>query len=159
MSHFRHLVLGAWVLLLIVGVATAVEERTPETAVATLDVAAGVEATLFASEPVMKSPSNIDIDHRGRVWVCDIMNYRRNKNKRPEGDRILILEDTDGDGKSDKSSVYYQGRDVDSVLGICVLGNKVIVSCAPNVLVFTDDDSRDFVEQRRPAAHVAWRQS
>ncbi len=142
MLYFRRAALGAFALLFLASVANAVE-RTPETAVGNLDVAEGLEATLFGSEPVMKSPSNIDIDHRGRVWVCDIMNYRRNKNKRPEGDRILILEDTDGDGKSDTSKVFYQGRDIDSALGICVLGNKVIVSCAPVVLVFTDTNGDD----------------
>ncbi len=142
MLYFRRVALGVCALLLTATIANAVE-RTPETAVGNLDVAEGLEATLFGSEPVMKSPSNIDIDHRGRVWVCDIMNYRRNKNKRPEGDRILILEDTDGDGKSDTSKVFYQGRDIDSALGICVLGNKVIVSCAPVVLVFTDTNGDD----------------
>ena len=48
--------------------------------------------------------------------------------------------DDDGDGVADKSTVFYQGTDINSALGICVLGNKVIVSCAPNVFVFTDED-------------------
>ena len=116
--------------------------REPE-AVGNLEVAEGLEATLFASEPMMLSPSNIDVDHRGRVWVCEVVNYRRHNGKRPEGDRILILEDTDGDGRADESKVYYQGRDVDSAMGICVLGNKVIVSCSPDILVFTDEDGDD----------------
>ena len=115
----------------------------PKDAVAALDVAAGLEATLFSSEPAILSPTNIDVDHRGRVWVCEVTNYRGRRNTRKAGDRILILEDTDGDGKADTTKVYYQGRDVDSALGICVLGNKVIVSCSPNVLVFTDTDGDD----------------
>src|SRR3954452_12001475 len=53
----------------------------------------------------------------------------------------MILEDTDGDGKADKVKTFYQGRDVDSAMGICVLGNKVIVSATPNVLVFTFDEN------------------
>ncbi len=114
-----------------------------EEALAALDVADGVEAELFASEPILLNPTNIDIDARGRVWACEVINYRGRKNSRAEGDRILILEDTDGDGKADKTKVYYQGRDVDSALGICVLGNKVIVSCSPNVLVFTDTNGDD----------------
>ena len=52
-------------------------------------------------------------------------NYRGNNGKRPKGDRILIF-DTAG-----KSKVFYQGKDIDSTMGICVLGNKVIVSCSP----------------------------
>ncbi|MEZ5299368.1 MAG: hypothetical protein R3F11_01665 [Verrucomicrobiales bacterium] len=35
-----------------------------------------LEATLFASEPMMLSPSAIDVDHRGRVWVCEVISYR-----------------------------------------------------------------------------------
>jgi putative membrane-bound dehydrogenase-like protein len=111
-----------------------------EHALSGLDVAPGLEATLFAGEPMVLSPSDIDVDHKGRVWVCEVVNYRGRNGQRPEGDRILVLEDTDRDGVADKRTVFYQGRDVDSALGICVLGNKVIVSVAPNVFVFTDDD-------------------
>ncbi|MCE9555583.1 MAG: c-type cytochrome [Planctomycetes bacterium] len=118
----------------------AADNRSAEKAVAGLDVAPGLSATLFASEPMMLNPTNIDVDHLGRVWVCEVVNYRHNNGKRPAGDRILVLEDTDGDGKLDKSTVFYQGRDIDSALGICVLGKKVIVSCAPNIFVFTDED-------------------
>lgn len=120
--------------------------RLPIDAVSGLDVADGLEATLFSSEPDLLSPTNIDIDHLGRVWVCEVVNYRLRNGERPEGDRILIVEDTNGDGKADKTSVFYQGRDIDTALGICVLptvsgkGTRVIVSVAPNVFVFTDDD-------------------
>jgi putative membrane-bound dehydrogenase-like protein len=116
----------------------------PAEATATLTLADGLEATLFASEPMLSSPSDIDVDAKGRVWVCEVVNYRGKANTRAEGDRILVLEDTDGDGRADKETVFHQGRDVDSALGICVIGEgpgrKVIVSCAPDVLVFHDDD-------------------
>jgi putative membrane-bound dehydrogenase-like protein len=113
----------------------------PANAVYYLDVRTDLRATLFASEPAITNPTNMDIDHRGRVWICDVMNYRGNNGKRPAGDRILILEDTDGDGRYDRVKLFYQGRDVDSAMGICVLGNKVIVSCSPNILVFTYDEN------------------
>jgi putative membrane-bound dehydrogenase-like protein len=116
----------------------------PAVAAETLNVADGLEASLFAGEPLLSSPSDIDVDAKGRVWVCEVMNYRGKANTRAEGDRILVLEDTDGDGSADKQTVFHQGRDVDSALGICVIGEgpgrKVIVSCAPNVFVFHDDD-------------------
>ncbi len=118
----------------------AEDDHPPSKAVAGLDVAPGLEATLFASEPMMASPTNIDVDDRGRVWICDVVNYRHRNGERPAGDRILILEDTDGDGRADKSTVFYQGRDIDSAMGICVLGNRVIVTCSPNVFIFTDTD-------------------
>ena len=121
----------------------SVEARSPENAVAGLDVADGVQATLSSSEPVLKSLTNLDIDHRGRVWVCEVVNYRGHRNDRPEGDRILILEDTDHDGVMDKTTVFYQGRDIDSALGLCVLGNRVLVSAAPYVLEFIDENGDD----------------
>ncbi|OYW24882.1 MAG: dehydrogenase, partial [Planctomycetales bacterium 12-60-4] len=112
----------------------------PEDAVANLDVGEGLEATLFAFEPLLKNPSNIDIDHLGRIWVCEVMNYRHHNGERPEGDRILILEDSDGDNKADKQTVFYQGKDVDSAHGICVLGERVIISCGDSVFSLYDRD-------------------
>ncbi|MBA3313647.1 MAG: NPCBM/NEW2 domain-containing protein [Planctomycetota bacterium] len=122
-------------------------------ALAGIDVADDLEMTLFAGEPELKNPTSIDIDHRGRVWACEVVNYRQFRNTdspvREAGDRILILEDTDHDAKADKTTVFYQGRDIDSAHGICVLGNKAIVSAGANVFVFTDangDDQADTKE-------------
>lgn len=121
-------------------------------ATSSLKVADGLEATLFASEPMIVNPTNIDIDTRGRVWVCEGFNYRLDLNPtnphKAEGDRIVILEDTDGDGKADKHKVFYQGNDINSALGICVFGNKVIVSRSPDVFVFTDEDGDDIPDSK-----------
>ncbi|MEM7011874.1 MAG: PVC-type heme-binding CxxCH protein [Verrucomicrobiota bacterium] len=115
----------------------------PTQALDALEVPSGLELTLFASEPTLVSPTNLDVDARGRVWVIEVTNYRRNRDTRPEGDRILILEDTDGDGVADDTKVFYQGRDIDSAMGIAVLGDRVIVTCSPNVIVFHDEDGDD----------------
>lgn len=120
------------------------EKRMPENAVRSLKVTEGLEATLFAHEPMLTNPTNIDVDAQGRVWVCEGFNYRNQLNpKNPyhqAGDRILILTDTTGDGIADKQTVFYQGNDINAALGICVLDNRVIVSCSPNVFIFTDTD-------------------
>ncbi len=109
----------------------------------TMTVPEGLEVSLFASEPQLVNPANMDIDAKGRVWITEGANYRRWSNLRPEGDRIVILEDTDGDGAADVVKTFYQGKDVNTALGICVLGNKVIVSCSPKIMVFTDADGDD----------------
>ncbi len=131
---------------------SAVEKRLPENALAGLEVASDLQATLFASEPMLVNPTNIDIDHRGRIWVCEGYNYRPTLNPdnptKGEGDRILILEDTDGDSKADKSTVFYQGNDVNAALGIWVMGNKAIVSCSPNVLLLTDTNGDDKADEK-----------
>ncbi|WP_159474220.1 PVC-type heme-binding CxxCH protein [Dyadobacter sp. 3J3] len=123
---------------------SAEQKHSPKYATAGLTVANGLEATLFAAEPTLTNPTNIDVDHLGRVWVCEAYNYRPAINGNPihpEGDRILILEDTNGDGKSDETTVFYQGKELNSPLGIWVMGNKVIVSQSPYVWLFTDEDN------------------
>jgi putative membrane-bound dehydrogenase-like protein len=120
----------------------------PEAATEQLDVHPELTVQLFASEPMMASPSSIDIDHRGRVWVCEVVNYRKHNGERAEGDRILILEDTDGDAKADKSTVFHQGRDVDSAHGICVLGNKALISCGDDVFWLIDDNGDDKADRK-----------
>ena len=113
-------------------------------ATAGLEAADGLKVSLFAGEPNLRNPSNIDVDHLGRVWVCEVINYRHFRNPynpvRKEGDRILVLEDTDGDNVADKTTVFYQGTDVNSAHGICVLGDHVIVSAGDHVLSLVDRD-------------------
>jgi putative membrane-bound dehydrogenase-like protein len=124
------------------------DPRDPSNAVAAMDVHPELQAELFAAEPLLKSPSSIDIDYRGRVWVCEVVNYRRHNGKRPEGDRILILEDSDGDGKADTSKVFYQSNDIDSIHGICVLGKRVIASAGDQVLSLFDDNGDDIADRK-----------
>lgn len=127
-------------------------EHDPQSSLADLKVAQGLEVKLFASEPTFSNPTNIAIDQKGRVWVCEAYNYRNQYNPKnavkAEGDRIMILEDTDGDGQADKSKVFYQGTDVNAALGISLVGDRVIVSCSPNVFVFTDADHDDVPEKK-----------
>jgi putative membrane-bound dehydrogenase-like protein len=108
-----------------------------------------LEATLWAEAPMFYNPTNMDIDAKGRVWVTEAVNYRKFNNKpeerlnHPEGERVMILEDTNGDGKADASKVFVTDPDLVSPLGIAVIGNKVIVSCSPNVVVYTDENGDD----------------
>jgi GxxExxY protein len=110
---------------------------------------AGVAATLFAAEPMMVNPTDIDVDARGRVWVNEGANYRALAYTREEGDRILILEDTNRDGVADKSTVFYQDPAVNAALGIMVLeGNKAIVAAAPYIFVLTDTNNDGVADKR-----------
>src|SRR5947199_1954008 len=105
-------------------------------------VADGLEVSLFASEPMVRNPTDMDVDARGRVCITEGVNYRSTFQKwgilQAAGDRIVILEDTKGLGVADKETVFYQTPSINAALGICVLGNKVIVSDSPNVFVLTD---------------------
>jgi putative membrane-bound dehydrogenase-like protein len=116
-----------------------------------LVVEAGLEVQVFATEPMLKNPTNIDVDERGRVWVTEAYNYRPEITGNPtneKGDRIVILEDTNGDGVADTAKVFYQGPEINSPLGITVLGNKVLVSQSPYVWAFYDDDGDDKADRK-----------
>lgn len=115
--------------------------RPPGSSAEQFVVADGLAVELFANEQQFFNPSSIDVDDKGRVWICETVNYR--KNTRKEGDRIVILADTNGDGKVDKQTIFYQGHDIDGGHGVCVLGNKVIVSVPDKILILTDTDGDD----------------
>lgn len=129
------------------------EKRLPQNAMASMEVSKYLKMNLFASEPMIANPTNMAIDAKGRIWICEGRNYRNFRNpKNPydkRGDRILILEDTDQDGVADTSKVFYQGEDINAALGIVVLGNKVIVSVSPNIFVFTDEDGDDVPDSKK----------
>ena len=127
------------------------QKHLAENALKGLSVFEDLAAQTVATEPMLKNPTNIDVDERGRIWVTEAYNYRPAINgnpTNPKGDRIMILEDTDGDGKADTAKVFYQGPELNSPLGICVLGNRVIVSQSPNVWAFYDDNGDDVADRK-----------
>lgn len=116
----------------------------------TLFVSEGLEVELWAESPMLYNPTNMDVDARGRIWVTEAVEYRDFNNKpdtrfnfKNQGDRIVILEDTDQDGKADKSTVFTQDMDLKAPLGIAVIGNKIFVSASPHVIVYTDENQDD----------------
>jgi putative membrane-bound dehydrogenase-like protein len=134
-------------LALLSGLAFAQEKKRtgcapPDECVKAMKVHEGLEASFWAGEPGLINPTNMDIDERGRIWCVESMNYRGSK-MRPEGDRIVIMEDTKGEGKADSYKVFYQDKAIIGPLGITVLGNKVYVAQSPRMWVFTIDDSGD----------------
>ena len=96
------------------------------------------EVTLWASSPHLFNPTNIDIDKDGRIWVAEGVRYRRHYDRQPEGDRIMVLEDTDGDGQADSSHVFVQEEALIAPLGVAVIDNKIVVSQPPELIVYTD---------------------
>ncbi|HEY2586296.1 MAG TPA: PVC-type heme-binding CxxCH protein [Tepidisphaeraceae bacterium] len=117
-------------------------QLSPEKSLETFRMADGFQAAVWASEPGLVNPTNLDIDERGRAWVLEAANYRASQ-IRPEGDRILILEDTHHTGHCDSYKVFVQDKRLNAPLGICKLGNKLFVSQSPNVFVYTIDEATD----------------
>ncbi len=108
-----------------------------------------LEATLWAQSPLFYNPTNMDVDIKGRIWITEAVNYRNFNNDsthflhHQNGDRIMILQDTDGDGEADVSKVFVEDKDLISPLGVAVIGNKIFVSCSPHLIVYTDADGDD----------------
>ncbi len=108
-----------------------------------------LEVTLWAETPMIYNPTNMDMDAKGRIWVTEAVNYRNYNNDstqffhHPKGDRVMILEDTNQDGKADKSTVFAEDKDLLAPVGIAVIGKKVVVSCSPNMIVYTDENGDD----------------
>ena len=106
----------------------------------------GLEVKLWAKSPLFYNPTNMDIDFKGRIWVAEGRNYRR-RNTQPEGDRIVVVEDKDGDGTAESSHVFVQEKTFFSPLGIAVVDNKIIVSQPPDLIVYTDVNRNARFEQ------------
>lgn len=141
MRHTRLVLVAALYLTI-----PAQAQKTPEDSLKSLTASPGLSLSLFAAEPDLINPTSMDVDHLGRVWVCEAVNYRAQSKNRPEGDRIVILQDTKGTGKADKSTVFYQAPDLFAPLGIAVAkdpvgpGWKVFVCQSPDILLFEDKD-------------------
>ncbi len=114
-----------------------------------LNLPSDLKAELWAESPLIHNPTNIDVDARGRLWVTEAVNYRNFNNDSlthlhfTQGDKVVILEDIDQDGKADTAITYVQDKDLVAPIGIAVFENKVVVSCAPNIIVYTDDNGDD----------------
>ncbi len=129
------------VALAVVGVgmlsSLAQAQLSPDAELKTLKTAPGFEVSLFASEPLITNPAAIDVDTRGRVWVAEIQWYRGGA-KTPPADKIKVLEDTDGDGRADKVTVFAEG--LFAPMSICVAGDRVYVATSPDLWVYEDKD-------------------
>ncbi len=105
-----------------------------------IQVPEDLEVTVWATSPMLFNPTNMDTDAAGRIWVTEGVNYRRHAGRRPEGDRVVILEDTNGDGQADSTHTFIQDPELEAPLGIAVLDNKIYVSQPPHLIVYTDVD-------------------
>ncbi|MEP7106527.1 MAG: PVC-type heme-binding CxxCH protein [Ferruginibacter sp.] len=130
---------------------TEEQKHEPENALKGLVAFEGLEVHAVATEPMLINPTNIDVDDRGRIWVTEAYNYRPAINGNPiheKGDRIMILEDKNGDGVADTAKIYYQGPELNAPLGICILGNRVLVSQSPFIWAFYDDNGDDKADRK-----------
>lgn len=113
---------------------------SPEEAIAKMTVPQGFSVELVASEPDLVNPVAMTFDERGRIWVTESLEYPR-RSPGPGRDRVKILEDTTGDGKADKVTIFAEGLNIPS--GIAVGHGGVWVANAPDLLFMQDTDGDD----------------
>jgi glucose/arabinose dehydrogenase/azurin/lysophospholipase L1-like esterase len=111
---------------------------------AEISVAPGFELNLFASDeqfPDLRNPVQMAFDARGRLWVLTMPSWPHTVPGSLPEDKVLILEDTDRDGKADKCTVFVDG--LDAVDGIAFHEDGVIVSAQPRLWIMRDTNGDD----------------
>lgn len=121
------------------------EPFTPEESQKFIQVPAGFKLELFASEPDIINPVSMAWDERGRLWVVETVDYPNTiRDERVGSDRIKICEDTNGDGKADKFTVFADGLNIPT--SIMFVDGGVLISQAPDFIFLKDTDGDDVAD-------------
>jgi putative membrane-bound dehydrogenase-like protein len=122
--------------------------KSPAESLKTFRLRAGFRIELAAAEPLLASPVALDFDEDGRLYVAEFLEFNQSASKQPHGrGRIRLLEDTDGDGVFDKSTVFLDN--LDSPTAVCCYDGGVFVGAVPNILYAKDTDGDGKADVRR----------
>lgn len=127
---------------------------SPEDSLATFKLPEGFEANLFASEkdfPDLENPCKFTFDGKGRLWVCTMPTYPMYLPGNPVHDKILILEDTDNDGKADKQTIFADGLHLPT--GFELGDGGAYVAQQPNLIFLKDTDGDDVADTKEIVLH------
>jgi putative heme-binding domain-containing protein len=127
---------------------------TGEDAIKKMTLGKGVKVTLFADEasfPELAKPVQMTWDTKGRLWVAAWPSYPHWKPTEPYDDKLLIFEDTDGDGKADTMKVFAGG--LQNPTGFEFANGGVIVCQGPDLLFLKDTDGDDKADVRQRVIH------
>lgn len=119
----------------------------PQKELESFHLAEGFEVTLFAAEPMVVKPIQMNWDADGRLWVVSSTAYPHLKTGEEANDKIYVLEDTDGDGKADKSTIFADG--LMTPTGILPGDGGVYVANSTEILHLTDTDGDGKADKRR----------
>ncbi len=124
------------------------ESLSPQQSMSLMQVPVGFDLQLFASEPDVVNPIYMNWDERGRLWVIETVDYPNEiKDDDVADDRIKILEDTDGDGKADKITIFADKLNIPT--SFTFINGGIIVSEAPSFLFLKDTNGDDKADVRQ----------
>jgi putative heme-binding domain-containing protein len=118
--------------------ATVIPPVDPELERASFVVPEGFEVNLFAGDPSIAKPIQINFDPQGRLWLVSSEVYPQVKPGEKPTDKVLVLEDTDGDGVSDETHVFAEGLLIPT--GVAPGDGGAYVGASTELLHFADDD-------------------
>lgn len=123
-------------------------------AISKMTIGKNLEVSLFASEkefPDLAKPVQMAFDSRGRLWVAVMPSYPHWKPNEVMNDKILILEDTNGDGKADKCKVFADRLHVPT--GLDFYNGGLLVGHQPDLIFLKDTDGDDVADVRERVLH------
>lgn len=119
----------------------------PELERQALELAEGFEINLFAADPRIAKPIQMNFDPQGRMWLATSEVYPHIKPGQTANDKILVLEDTDGDGKADETTVFAEGLLIPT--GVAPGDGGAYVANSTELLHFTDTDGDGKADKKR----------
>ena len=129
--------------------ATVKEDPDPDVQkeLASFHVADDFEVSLWAAEPLVAKPIQMNWDADGRLWVVSSTAYPHLKTGEEANDKIFVVEDTDGDGKADKTTIFAEG--LLTPTGILPGDGGVYVANSTEILHFSDTDGDGKADKKR----------
>ncbi len=125
------------------------DNHDPASELANFELLPDFEVNLFAADPMLANPIHMHWDSKGRLWVACSWAYPQLKPGEVANDKIIILEDTDGDGSADKSTVFADGLYLPT--GIELANGGCYVAQSPDVFFLKDTDGDDVADVKELA--------
>ncbi|MEY5025795.1 MAG: hypothetical protein RLZZ244_1323 [Verrucomicrobiota bacterium] len=120
-----------------------------------IQVPADMHLELFAEAPEIGKPIAMAWDARGRCWVATTSDYPHGVNPSGQGnDKIIICEDTNGDGKADKFTVFAEGLNIPT--GLCFVNGGLMVAQPPHFVFLKDTNGDDKADVREVIFGSMW---